>query len=51
MENKETNNQQDINSAMDYDYYAEAEENLSEPIKLKLEKIKRLSENGVSALC
>lgn len=48
MENKETNNRQDINSAMDYDYYAEAEEALSEPLKLKLEKIKRLSEKGVT---
>jgi lysyl-tRNA synthetase class 2 len=47
MENKETNNRQDTNSAMDYDYYAEAEENLSEPIKIKLEKIKRLAEKGV----
>ncbi len=48
MENKETNNRQDINSEMDYDYYAEAEETLSEPLKLKLEKIKRLSEKGVT---
>jgi lysyl-tRNA synthetase class 2 len=47
MEDKETNNRQDINSAMDYDYYAEAEENVSELIRLKLEKIKRLSEKGV----
>ncbi len=31
---------------MEYDYYVETEENLSEPMKLKLEKIKRLSEKG-----
>ena len=48
MENKETNNRQDINSVMDYDYYVEAEENLSEPIKLKLEKIKGLSDKGTA---
>jgi lysyl-tRNA synthetase, class II len=47
MDNKETNNRQETDSAMDYDYFAESEENLSEPIKLKLEKIKCLSEKGV----
>ena len=47
MEDKEINGLRDKKSAMDYDYYAEAEENLSEPIRLKLEKIKRLSEKGV----
>jgi lysyl-tRNA synthetase class 2 len=44
----ETNDRQDINGTMDYDYYAEMEENLSEPLKLKLEKIKHLSEKGVT---
>ena len=44
----ETNDRQDISGTMDYDYYAEMEENLSEPLKLKLEKIKHLSEKGVT---
>ncbi len=47
MEDKETGSCRDNkNSAMDYDYYAESEENLSEPISLKLEKIKAMSQKG-----